>query len=167
MTTTRRRAVGYSLLAAGILALIGIMVALILPGTPFTWAFELSALALAVGFAAIGLAEDGALRLAFAAAAVGWTLIAVTSVISGNPGIPGLVGEAIALIGGVGGAVLAYRRRLFGGTADLLFLVAMCVTGLYLLVQIIGTVPALVQIIVAIIWTLDLVTAATFVLRKP
>ena len=166
MTTNRRRVIGYSLFVAGILALIGTLVALILPGTPFIWAFEISALALAVGFAAIGLAEDGLLRLAFAAAAVGWILIAVTSVIAGSPGIPGLVGEAIALVGGVGGGVLAWRRRLFGGSADLLFLFAMCVTGLYLLFLIIATVPAVVEAVVAIIWALDLVVVATFILRR-
>lgn len=166
MTTLRRRFVGCTMLVAGILALIGIGIALVLPVIPFAWAFELSALALAVAATALGLGEGRLFRLAFSLAAVGWLLIALTSVIAGTPGIPGLVGEAIALLGGVGGGVLAWRRRLFGGSADLLFLFAQSVTGLYLLFLLISTVPAAVQIVVAIIWGADLVVAAIFVLRR-
>jgi hypothetical protein len=166
MTTTRRRVVGYALLVAGVLALVGILVALIPTGIQFTWAFEFSAFALAVSFGAIALGEVGLLRMAFAVAAVGWVLVALTSVVAGYPGIPGLVGEVIALIGGVGGGILAWRRKIFGGIADLLFLFAMGVTGLYLLFTVIGTVPFFVQVFVAVIWALDLITVALFVLRR-
>lgn len=171
MSTPRRRIVGYSLLAAGILAFVGILVALLSPEIQFIWAFELSALGMAVAFAAIGLGAEGSFRLLMAAAAVGWILIAVTSVIAGNPGIPGLVGEAIAMAGAVLGGVVAYRRRLFGGYADRVFSSAMGLTGLYLLVLLvgtllIGTVPLVVQVTVAVIWALDLVTVATVILRR-
>jgi len=166
MISTRRSVIGFALVAAGILAVIGIFVALALPGVAFEWAFVLSALAFVVALAAIGSAEEGLPRLAYAVAAVGWILIALTSVIAGEPGIPGLVGEVGALLGGVAGGLLSYRGRIFGRRADALFLGAMVVTGCYLIGLLIGPLPEVLMVFIAAVWGVNLVIAGITVLRR-
>lgn len=166
MSSTRRRVIGYAFLAAGILALVDILPAIFGRGIDNTWVFDVVALVLAVGFGAIAIGEDGLLRLAFSVAAVGWAVLALSVIISGDLGIPGLVGGIIALVGGVGGGVLVWLRKTFGGTADLLFLFAMGVTGLNLLFTVIGSVPFIVQVFIAAIWALDLITVGIFILRR-
>jgi len=166
MTSTRRSVAGFALVAAGILAVVGIFVALLLSGVAFEWAFVLSAVAFVVAFIAIGSAEEGFLRLACAVAAAGWILIALTSVIAENPGIPGLVGEVGALVGGVAGGMFSYRGRRFGGRADALFLGAMVITGCYLIGLLIGPVPGVLAIWVAVVWGVDLLIAGVAVLRR-
>jgi hypothetical protein len=164
MPESRRRIVSLSLGAAGILVLVGILLAVL--SVPFAWAFELSALALAVAFGAIGLAEEGVMRLAFAGAAVGWVLVAATGFVAGEAGVFGAVGEVIALVGGVAGGILAYRRRRFGGRADLLFLVAAILTAVYLVATVRSFLPTIAYIVIAALWGAGLIVSAVFILRR-
>ncbi len=171
MPLLRRRIVGYSLFAAGILILAGVLLAVL--GIQFAWAFELSALALAVAFGAIGLAEDGTMRLAFAGAAVGWVLVAATGFATGEAGIFGTVGEFIAAVGGLVGGILVFRRGLFASTssaigrrADLVYLIAMIVTVLYLANTFRTFLPVIGYIILAAVWGLSIVASAILVLRR-
>ena len=172
MPLLRRRIVGYSLFAAGILILAGVLLAVL--SIQFAWAFELSALALAVGFGAIGLAEEGVMRLAFAGAAVGWVLVAATGFATGEAGVFGTVGEFIAAVGGLVGGILAYRHRLFASTssatgrrrADLLFLIATIVTVVYLANTFRTFLPVIGYIILAAVWGLSIVASAILVLRR-
>jgi hypothetical protein len=164
MPLLRRRIVGYSLFAAGILILAGVLLALL--DIPFDWAFELSALALAVAFGAIGLAEVGVTRLAFAGAAVGWVLVAATGFASGEAGVFGTVGEFIAAAGGLAAGILAYRARTLGRRAKLLFLTCMIITVVYLADTFRPFLPLLGYVILAAVWGVSIVVAAVFVLRR-
>lgn len=164
MPLLRRRIVGYSLFAAGILILAGVLLALI--DIQFAWAFELSALALAVAFGAIGLAEEGVMRLAFAGAAVGWVLVAATGFATGEAGVFGTVGEFIAAVGGLAGGILAFRKGTFGRRAALLFLIAMIITVVYLADTFHTFLPLIGYIILAALWGASLVVASVLILRR-
>jgi hypothetical protein len=164
MPLLRRRIVGYSLFLAGILILAGVLLALI--DIQFAWAFELSALALAVAFGAIGLAEEGVMRLAFAGAAVGWVLVAATGFATGEAGVFGTVGEFIAAVGGLAGGILAFRKGTFGRRADLLFLIAMIITVVYLADTFHTFLPLIGYIILAALWGASLVVASVLILRR-
>jgi hypothetical protein len=164
MPLLRRRIVGYSLFAAGILILAGVLLAVL--DIQFAWAFELSALALAVAFGAIGLAEEGVMRLAFAGAAVGWVLVAATGFATGEAGVFGTVGEFIAAVGGLAGGILAFRKGTFGRRADLLFLIAMIITVVYLADTFHTFMPLIGYIILAALWGASLVVASILILRR-
>jgi hypothetical protein len=164
MPLLRRRIVGYSLFAAGVLILAGVVLALL--DIPFAWAFELSALALAVAFGAVGLAEESVMRLAFAGAAVGWVLVAATGFATGEAGIFGSVGEFIAAVGGLAGGILVFRAGKFGRRARLVFLIAMIVTVLYLANTFRAFLPLIGNIILAGAWGLSLVASSALILRR-
>jgi hypothetical protein len=164
MPNARRLTVSSALGVAGILVLVGILLAVV--NIPFAWAFELSALALAVAFGAVGLAEEGVMRLSFAGAAVGWVLVAATGFVVGEAGVFGAVGEVIALVGGVAGGILAYRRRRFGRRADLMFLIATILTAVYLVATIRSFLPTVAYIVIAVLWGAGLIVSAVFILRK-
>lgn len=164
MPLLRRRIVGYSLFAAGVLILAGVLLALL--AIQFAWAFELSALALAVAFGAIGLAEEGVKRLAFAGAAVGWVLVAATGFATGEAGVFGTVGEFIAAVGGLAGGILAFRKGTFGRRANLLFLIAMIITVVYLADTFHTFLPLIGYIILAALWGASLVVASILILRR-
>ena len=146
----RRRPLGWALGLAGALLLLALAVYFLVPLLPFLpplsnqWLYVLSELALVVAFIAFGTsgAVGGLGRLAFAAGAVGWLIIAGTRLIAGSPGVFGTVGLSLALIGSVIGGVVVFALHVLRRSARLAVLVTLLLGGLYLLNTEVALLPA-------------------------
>ncbi len=174
MTANRLRrnrpVIGVSTAVAGVAVLVGIVLIRVQPDFPVRWFFIASAAALVVAFAAAGSSGgfNDAGRLAFAAGGVGWFVYALSAVLSTTASIIADVGVGLALLGSLVAGLVVYARHSFGARADSFFLLAMILTALYLLVQIVPM-PWLSSVIVVLLWLLwgaALVLAGLFILQR-
>jgi hypothetical protein len=168
LAARRRAVVGSTFLAAGALTLIAIAMVYLAPGVANWWILVLSYFALAVAQVAIGTSGlfAGVARFAFALAAVGWLIIAFANLLSGVPGVLGLVAEALALLGSIAAGIVAYRAKIFTRAATTGFLVAMVITVVYLLNVVFAFLPGTASILLAVVYSAGLLLAGILVLLR-
>jgi hypothetical protein len=165
VTATNRTIVAVLFLVGGALQVLGAVVGLANAGNSGGF-YLLSNLALGIGFAVMiaWFASTLAARVAYLVAALGWLLLALTSLL--NLGILGPVGVFVAIVGSVAAGVLVIMTRPFPGQANILFLVAFVVGALNLLLSQTGNVPGPVVAIVVVIFGALLVVASLVMLGK-
>jgi hypothetical protein len=122
--------------------------------------YLLSNLAIGAGFALLvaRYATTTIARVAYFIAALGWLLLALTSLV--NLGVVGTVALFIAVVGSLFAAVIVLSGRPFRGQADILFFVAMIIGAVNLLLSQNGNVPGLIRALVVVVFGALLVAAA-------
>lgn len=165
-TAAHRPLIGWLFLAAGVLFLLVVLFAYLIPSMSGSWLYLLGTLALAVAFLLVYLWEslDTLGRFILLIAAVGWALVALSSVV--NIGALGLVGYVFAFIGTLVAGILVFLRHLFSARANLWFLIAMLVASLDLLNAIFGFLPSALNVIIPIALGVLLVVSGLFVAQR-
>jgi hypothetical protein len=165
VTAPNRSIIGWLFLAGGVLQVVGAIVALANDGN---WAgiYAISNVAIGIGFVLMiaWLATTTFNRIAYFIAAIGWLLLALTSLI--DLGLLGDVGLYLAIIGSVFTAVVVLGGRPFGGRTDILFFAAMIVGAVNLLLSQNGNVPALLETIVVVVFGALLIVSGIFMFRR-
>jgi hypothetical protein len=128
--------------------------------------YLLSNLAIGAGFALLfaWYAATTIARVAYFLAALGWLLLALTSLV--NLGIVGTVAVFIAVVGSLFAGVLVLSARPFGSEADILFFVATIVGAVNLLLSQNGNVPNLIRALVVVVFGALLVVASLVLLAR-
>jgi hypothetical protein len=103
-------------------------------------------------------------RIAYFIAAVGWLLLALTSLI--NLGLIGTVAVFVAIIGSVFSGVVVLTGHPFNARANIIFFVAMVLGALDLLLTQNGNVPSIVDVVVVILFGIALAAAGVLMLRR-
>jgi hypothetical protein len=165
-TTGGRSLVGWFVLAAGVVYLLGILFSHIATASGW-WNFFAFAL-LAVGLFLLFLWRTGTLlRVAFIVGAVGWALLAINSV-AGLGTAVATIATLLALIGTLVAGILVFVGHTFTRNADLTFLLmaifaALVLLALWVSVFAIGTTLGL---IIAIIFGILLIVSGLFIQRR-
>lgn len=139
MAITRRNLtiVGWLLIAGGALQILGAIFAWV-GGGDASAIFMLSNAAIGVVFILLAMwsASTDLARVAYIIGAIGWLLLAVTSVV--NLGAFGTIATFIAIVGSVFGGVVAYLGRVFTPQAIGIFFAAMIVGAVVLAMVLAG-----------------------------
>jgi hypothetical protein len=173
MTTTtpapRRPLVGVLYALAGLLILTEVLFAWLDPSMSSQWLVILTdgAMTLAFLFVAVGSATPHLTRVLFSVAAIGWALSVIGAVGWANNGSDvlssvggfGTITVVLALIGSLGGGILAFAQHVFGQVANLVFLIAMIVTAVLLADNLYPVLPALVAEITNVLFGIALLVA--------
>jgi len=168
-----RRPLGWALLIGGAMLLLALGLYYAAQYVPTLvsvsnqWFYVLSEISLVVAFIAFGTsgAVGGLGRLAFAAGAVGWLIIAGTRLVSGAPGVLGTVGLTLALLGSLIGGVVVVALHVLRRSARLAVLVTFLLGALYLLNTEVSVVPSAVDGPLAALFGLGLVISGILVAR--
>ena len=165
VTAPNRTIIAVLFIAGGALQVLAALVGLANAGNVGA-IYAISNIAIGVGFALMmaWLASTTVARIAYFIAAVGWLLLALTSLI--NLGVIGTFAVFVAIIGSVFAGIIVYMARPFGGQSDILFFVAMIVGAANLLLSQIGNVPQIVGVVVVIAFGALLVAAGITMLRR-
>jgi hypothetical protein len=152
-------------LVGGALQILGALVGLANSGNSGGF-YLLSNLVLGAGFALMiaWLASTTIARVAYFVAALGWLLLALTSLL--NLGPVNSVAVFIAIIGTLFASVVVMMERPFAGQADILFFVALLVGAVNLLLSQIGNVPGILLALVVVVFGALLVVASLVMLGK-
>jgi hypothetical protein len=160
-----RSFVAWLFVAGGVLQVIAVALLLGNAGdVNALWA--ISNLTLGVGFVlmAAWLSRAMISVLAYIIAAIGWLLLALTSIV--NLGFFGSIAVFIAIVGSLFAGVVVYTSHPFTPNADRLFLIAMIAAAINLLVSQNGNVPPLLKDLIVITFGGLLVAAGFLILRK-
>jgi hypothetical protein len=162
VTAPNRRILAVIFLVGGALQVLGAIVGLANVGNSGGF-YLLSNLALGLAFALMvaWLASTTIARIAYFVAALGWLLLALSSLI--NLGGIGTVAVYIAVIGSIFAGVMALSTRPFGAQADILFFVAFVVGAVNLVMSQVGGIPAIVMALIVVVFGI-LVVAASLVM---
>lgn len=165
VSAPNRTIVAVIFLVGGALQILGALVGLGNAGNSGGF-YLLSNLAIGAGFALMiaWFSSTTIARVAYFIAALGWLLLAITSLI--NLGIVGQVAVFIAILGSLFAAAIVITARPFGGQADILFFVAMIVGAVNLLLSQNGNVPNLLRALVVVVFGALLVAAGVVMLGK-
>jgi hypothetical protein len=168
VSTPNRTIVAVIFLVGGALQVLGAVVGLANAGNSGGF-YLLSNLALGAGFALLvaWYASATIARIAYFIAAVGWLLLALTSLV--NLGVVGTVALFIAVLGSLFAGVIVISGRPFAGQADILFFVGMIVGAVNLLLSQNGNVPNLIRALVVAVFGALVVAAAIAIraIRRP
>jgi hypothetical protein len=168
VSAPNRTIVAVIFLVGGALQVLGAIIGLANAGNAGGF-YLLSNLAIGAGFALLvaWYATTTIARVAYFIAALGWLLLALTSLV--NLGVVGTVALFIAVIGSLFAAVIVLSGRPFRGQADILFFVAMIVGAVNLLLSQNGNVPGLIRALVVVVFGALLVAAALAMraIRRP
>jgi hypothetical protein len=159
VSAPNRTIVAVLFLVGGVLQILGGVVGIANAGNASGF-YLLSNLAIGAGFALMiaWYASTTVARVAYFIAALGWLLLALTSLL--NLGIVGQVAVFIAILGTLFAGVIVMMARPFAAQADILFFVAMLVGAVNLLISQNGNVPNTVRAVVVIVFGILLVVAA-------
>jgi hypothetical protein len=165
VSAPNRTIVGVVFLVGGALQIFGALVGLANSGNSGGF-YLLSNLAIGVGFVLMfaWFASTTVARVAYLVAALGWLLLALTSLI--DLGIVGQVSVFIAVVGSVFAGLIVITARPFAGQSDILFFVAMIVGAVNLLFSQNANVPSLVRAVVVVVFGALLVAAGILILGK-
>ena len=165
VSAPNRTIVSVVFLVGGALQVLGAVVGLANAGNSGGF-YLLSNLAIGAGFGLMiaWFASTTIARVAYFIAALGWLLLAVTSLI--NLGIVGQVAVFVAVVGTLFAALIVMTGRPFAGQVDILFFVAMLVGAVNLLLSQNGNVPNLVRALVVVVFGALLVVAGIVMLGK-
>jgi hypothetical protein len=165
VSAPNRTIVAVLFLVGGALQILGAIVGLANVGNAGGF-YLLSNLAIGAGFALMiaWYATTTLSRVAYFVAALGWLLLALTSLL--NLGIVSQFAIFVAIIGTVWAGVIVMMKRPFAGEADILFFVALLVGALNLLLSQNGNVPKVVETVVVVFFGALLILASLFLLGK-
>jgi hypothetical protein len=152
-------------LAGGALQILGALVGLANAGNSGGF-YLLSNLAIGAAFALMiaWYATTTLARVGYFIAALGWLLLALTSLI--NLGVVGTVAVFIAVVGSLFAAVIVISSRPFAGQADILLFVGMIVGAVNLLLSQYGAVPNLLRALIVVVFGALLVVASLVMLGR-
>ena len=154
-------------IAAGVLLLLVVLFSYIAKPMTSSWLDFLAYVALTIGFVALFLWRTSLLaRIAFIVAAVGWALLALASIPIGL-GAVDKVGVILALVGTLVSGILVFARNLFNRQSSTVFLIAAIAGAIWLLNLLVGFLPAILVLIIFIVFAaLLVVTGALYVRRR-
>jgi hypothetical protein len=160
-----RRILGLAFLVGGALQIVAALVALGNAGNSSAL-YALSNILIGIGFALMmaWLASTTIARVAYLVAAVGWLLLALTSLL--NLGILGTLALFVAIIGSIFAGVVVFSSRPFRGRADIVFFVAVVVGAANLLLSQNANVPGLLRTLVVVVFGALLITAGALMLQR-
>jgi hypothetical protein len=165
VSAPNRSIIGWLIIAGGALQILGGVVGLTGQGNVGAiYAISNIAIGLAFVLMMAWLAGTTVARIAYLIAAVGWLLLALTSLI--NLGIVGTLAVFIAIIGSIFAGIVVFTSHAFGRQADILFLAAMIAGAVNLLLSQNGNVPGLLKLIVVLIFGALLVAAGIVLIRR-
>jgi hypothetical protein len=169
MATSRksggRSLVGWFILAAGVVYLLGILFSHISAPASGWWNFFAFAL-LAVGFVLLFLWRTSTLlRVAFIVAVVGWALLAINSV-AGLGVALATIATLLALIGTLVAGILVFLRHTFTRNADIAFLLMAIFAALVLLAVWVVFLGGTLGLIIAIIFGILLIVSGLLIQRR-
>src|ERR1700742_4524757 len=144
VTAPNRSIIGWLFVVGGVLQVAGVIVGFANVGNSGAL-YAISNIAIGVAFVLMiaWIATTTVTRVAYFIAAVGWLLLALTSLI--DLGLVGPVGLYLAITGSVCAGVVVISGRPFAGQTDIIFLVAMILGAINLLLSQNGNVPAIVE----------------------
>jgi hypothetical protein len=169
MTTTapeRRPIVGLLIALAGLLAGISLIVVLVASATPGAWIVVITDAALFVAFLFlfIGRSTGMIARVFFLIAAIGWLLLAIGGAVT--LGVLLTVGVILALAGTLIGGILAFTGKIFGRTANIVFLLAAIVVAIVLFNQLVPFLGGTIAIIVVALYALLLLVSGILIAAR-
>ena len=158
VSVPNRTIVGVVFLVGGALQILGALVGLGNPGNSGGF-YLLSNLTIGAGFALMIACFAGTTVtcVAYFLAALGWLLLAVTSLI--DLGIVGLVSLFLAVVGSLFAALIVMSARPFAVQADILFFASMILGAVNLLLSQNRDVPNLLRTLVVVVFGVLLVVA--------
>jgi hypothetical protein len=155
-------------LLAGVLVLLELLLVHVAPNdTLERVAIVIAYLALAIAFVVMFLwrSVDVLLRVAFIVTAVGFALMALAEVT--NVGVVVVrVAEVLVLVGFLVAGILAFLRRVFGRTANLVFLILGIVVALLFLSQLFAFITGTLLLILYILFGAGLVVVGVLITRR-
>lgn len=169
-TRTSRRfpVAAWLFLLAGVLVLLELLLVHVAPNdTLERVAIVIAYLALAIAFVVMFLwrSVDVLLRVAFIVTAVGFALMALAEVT--NVGVVVVrVAEVLVLVGFLVAGILAFLRRVFGRTANLVFLILGIVVALLFLSQLFAFITGTLLLILYILFGAGLVVVGVLITRR-
>lgn len=165
VTAPNRSIVSWLFIVGGVLQVVGAIVGFAGAGNSGA-IYAISNIAIGVAFVLLlaWFASTTIVRVAYFIAALGWLLLALTSLI--NLGPIGFVATYIAIVGCVFAGVVVLTGHPFGALADILFFVAMVLGALELLMSQNSNVPELLKAFVVALFGGFLVAAGVLVLRR-
>lgn len=169
MTTTapeRRPIVGLLIALAGLLAGISLIVVLAASAAPGAWIGVIvdAALFLAFLFMFVGRRTPMVARVFFLIAAIGWLLLTIGGIVT--LGVLLTVGVILALGGTLIGGILAFTGKIFGRTADIVFLLAAIVVAIVLFNQLVPFLSGTIALIVFALYALLLLVAGILIAAR-
>jgi hypothetical protein len=166
VTAPNRSIIGWLFAAGGLLQIIGAVVGFANVGGNVGGIYAISNIAIGIAFVLMiaWIATTTVARIAYFIAAIGWLLLALTSLI--NLGLLGNVGLYLAIIGSIFSAVIVMSTRPFAQRADILFLVAMVLGAINLLLSQNANVPSVVEFVVILAFGAALVAAGILIVRR-
>jgi hypothetical protein len=165
VSAPNRTIIAILFLVGGALQILGALVGLAHAGNSGGF-YLLSNLALGAGFALMiaWLASTTIARVAYFVAALGWLLLALTSLL--NLGPVNSVAVFIAIVGSLFAGIVVMMARPFASRADILFFVALLVGAVNLLMTQIGNVPGILLALVVVVFGALLIAASLVMLGK-
>lgn len=146
--------------------MLGAIVGLALLGGNVGAIYALSNIAIGVAFVLMitWLATTTLARIAYFLAAIGWLLLALTSLV--DLGLLGTVGVFVAIVGSVFAGVIVLTGHPFTRLAIIVFFVAMVLGAANLLLSQNGNVPSALLAAVVLLFGAALAASAVLILRK-
>ncbi|HEX4444763.1 MAG TPA: hypothetical protein VHZ81_14435 [Galbitalea sp.] len=165
VTAPNRSIIGWLLVAGGVLQVVGAVVHFANDGN-FGAIYAISNIAIGVAFVLMiaWIAVTTVSRIAYFVAAVGWLLLALTSLI--DLGLIGQVGLYLAIIGSVFSGVIVLSTRPFSQRSDIIFFVALVLGAIDLLLSQNSNVPSIVEFVVVIVFGVALAAAGILMVRR-
>jgi len=165
-TTGGRSLVGWFVLAAGVVYLLGILFSHIATTLASGWWNFFAFALLAVGLFLLFLWRTSTLlRVAFIVGAVGWALLAINSVAALGTAVV-TIATLLALIGTLVAGILAFMRHTFTRNADLAFLLMAIFAALVLLAVWATFLGGTLGLIIAIIFGILLIVSGLLIQRR-
>jgi hypothetical protein len=163
VTAPNRSIIAVIFLIGGVLQILGALVGLANVGNSGGF-YLLSNLSFGAGFALMiaWSATTTIARVAYFIAALGWLLLALTSLV--NLSVIGSVAVFVAVVGSVFAAVTVLSTRALGGQADILFSVGFLVGAVNLVMSQVGGIPGVLLALVVVVFGLLVVAASAVML---
>jgi hypothetical protein len=165
VSAPNRSIISWLFIAGGALQILAALVGLANAGNVGA-IYAISNIAIGVAFVLMfaWIASTLIARIAYFIAAVGWLLLALTSLI--NLGIIGTLAVFIAIVGSVFAGVIVYTGKVFGLQTNILFLVAMIVGAVNLLLIQNGNVPGILKTVIVVAFGALLLVSGIWMLRR-
>jgi hypothetical protein len=165
VTAPNRSIIAWLFVAGGALQVVGGLVGLANVGNSGA-IYVISNLAIGVAFALAmaWFSRTNTVRIAYFIAAVGWLLLALTTLL--NLGVISTLAVFIAAVGCIFSGIVVFGARAFGQEASLLFLVAMILGAVNLLLSQNSNVPGLVLSVVVVAFGVLLLVSGVWMLRR-
>ncbi len=165
VSAPNRSIIAWLFIVGGALQILGAIVGLTGGGNVGA-IYAISNIALGVAFILLALwfGTTTISRVAYVIAAVGWLLLALTSLI--NIPFLGTLGLFIAAVGSVFSGVIVYTNKVFSERANVVFLAAMIVGAVELIASQIPGIPGILEALLVILFGAGLIGTGVLDLRK-